>query len=133
MEKPKVVIDYNSRMGAVDFSDAYLTSYHSTRRRLKKYCQKHFCHLIDICCLNLYLVYKNWWQHFQDGILSETCRKFNLKISYNRRKTIMQTTRNCPTDKDECSSLSSLLRCCYSVKAKSVSALCYVLQNGSAS
>jgi hypothetical protein len=42
MEKPKVVIDYNSRMGGVDLSDAYLTSYHSTRKRLKKFYQKHF-------------------------------------------------------------------------------------------
>jgi hypothetical protein len=35
LEKPKVVIDYNSRMGGVDLSDAYLTRYHSTRKRLK--------------------------------------------------------------------------------------------------
>jgi hypothetical protein len=41
MEKPKVVIDYNSGMVAVDFNDAYLTSCHNTRRRLKKYCRKH--------------------------------------------------------------------------------------------
>jgi hypothetical protein len=54
MEKPKVAIDYNSGMGGVDLSDAYLTSYHSTRKTLKKYYQKHFHHFIDICCLNLY-------------------------------------------------------------------------------
>jgi hypothetical protein len=35
MEKPKVVIDYNSGMRGVDLSDTYLTSYHSTRKRLK--------------------------------------------------------------------------------------------------
>jgi hypothetical protein len=36
MEKPTVVIDYNPRMGGVDLSDAYMTSYCSTRKRLKK-------------------------------------------------------------------------------------------------
>jgi hypothetical protein len=35
MEKPKVDTDYNSRMGGVDLSDAYLTSYHSIRKSLK--------------------------------------------------------------------------------------------------
>jgi hypothetical protein len=55
-EKPKVVTDYNSRMGGVDLSDAYLTSYRSTRKRLKKCCQKHFRHLTDICSLNSHLL-----------------------------------------------------------------------------
>jgi hypothetical protein len=45
-------------MGGVDVSDAYLVTYHSTRKRLKKYYQNHFCHLIDICCLNSNLLYK---------------------------------------------------------------------------
>jgi hypothetical protein len=37
MEKPKVVINYNSGKEGADLSDAYLTSYCSTRSRLKKY------------------------------------------------------------------------------------------------
>jgi hypothetical protein len=45
-------------MGGEDTSDAFLVSYHSTRRRLKKYSQKHFCYLIGTCCLNSYLLYK---------------------------------------------------------------------------
>jgi hypothetical protein len=36
MEKPKVVIDCNSVMGRVNLSDAYLTSNHRTRKRLKR-------------------------------------------------------------------------------------------------
>lgn len=41
----------------MDLSDAYLVSYRSTRKRMKKYYQKHFRHFIDICCLNSYLLY----------------------------------------------------------------------------
>jgi hypothetical protein len=47
MEKPNVVTDYNSGMGGVDLIDSYWTSYCNTRKRLKKYCQKHLCHLIS--------------------------------------------------------------------------------------
>jgi hypothetical protein len=36
MEKAKVVTDYNSGMGDVDLINAYLTNYHSTRKRQKK-------------------------------------------------------------------------------------------------
>jgi hypothetical protein len=59
MEKPKVVIDYNSGKEGADLSDAYLTSYCSTRKRLKKYYQKHFHHWIHVCCLNWFLLKKN--------------------------------------------------------------------------
>jgi hypothetical protein len=65
--------------------------------------------------LNSYLLYKN---------ISEAYRKFNFKILYNRRESMRQTTKNCPTDKDECTNV----HCCHSVRAKSLSALCYVLQ-----
>jgi hypothetical protein len=123
MEKPKIDTDYNSRMGSVDLSEAYLTSYHSTRKSLKEYYQKHFPHLTDICCLNSYL-------HFLGGggssISSKTYRTSNFKISYNRRETVRQFARNCPTNKEECFSLS-LLHCCHSVKGKSVSVLCCVM------
>jgi hypothetical protein len=57
VKKPKVVTDYNSMM-AVYMSDAFLVSYHSTRKRLKKYYQKHFHHLIGICCLYSHLLKK---------------------------------------------------------------------------
>jgi hypothetical protein len=56
MKKPRVVTDYNSRMGGVNLSDAYMKSYRSIRKRLKNYYQKHFHHIIDICCLNSYFL-----------------------------------------------------------------------------
>jgi hypothetical protein len=64
------------------------------KEKLKNY-QKHFHYLFDICCLNLYLLCKQKrWQHFQDGILSETYRKFNFKISCNGKETVRHTTMN---------------------------------------
>jgi hypothetical protein len=32
IKRPKVVVDYNSQMGGVDLSSAYLVSNHSTRK-----------------------------------------------------------------------------------------------------
>jgi hypothetical protein len=58
---------------------------------------------------------------------SEAYRKFNFKISYNRREFMRQTTKNCPTNNDEYTSLSPIY-CCHNVRAESLSALCYVLQ-----
>jgi hypothetical protein len=62
MEKPKVVVGYDSRMGGANLSDAYLTRYCSTRKGLK-----------------------NTIKSNSDKNSSETYKKFNLKISYNRR------------------------------------------------
>jgi hypothetical protein len=57
IKKPKVAINYNETMGAVNLNDANLVSYQSARKRLKEYPQKHFRHMMDICCLNSYLLY----------------------------------------------------------------------------
>jgi hypothetical protein len=74
MEKPKLIIDYNSGMGGVNLSDAYMTSYLSSRKRLEKYYQRLFHYLIDLCCLNSYVLYqkKKGWQHFKDEISRKT-------------------------------------------------------------
>jgi hypothetical protein len=90
MENSKVVIDYNFGMGGVDLSDACLTSYHSTRKRLKKYCQKHFC------CLNSNLLYKK-------KRTSISRMQFEVKLTedlisncHNRRETIRESTKTAP-------------------------------------
>jgi hypothetical protein len=36
VKKPKVIANYNSMIGGVDMSDAFLVSYHSPRIGLKK-------------------------------------------------------------------------------------------------
>jgi hypothetical protein len=98
MEKPKVVIYYNSGKEGANLSDAYLTSYCSTRSRLKKYHQKHFI-IGFICVVRIHIYLKK--QHLQDRISSETFRKFNFKM-YNRSllgrppKTAPPTMINAP-------------------------------------
>lgn len=39
-------------------SDNLLTSYNCTRKRVKKYYQKQFRHLVDIESVNSYIVYQ---------------------------------------------------------------------------
>ena len=56
--KPQVCFDYNDKMGGVDLSDAYLASYPSARKRLKKYYKKQFRHIMDMATFNAYLLYK---------------------------------------------------------------------------
>lgn len=58
VEKPESIIIYNKTMGGVDLSDALLTAYTCTRKRVTKYYQKQFRHLIDIVCLNSFIVYQ---------------------------------------------------------------------------
>lgn len=55
---PEVVADYNNKMGGVDMSDGIIIAYSTARKRLKKYYKKIFLHLLDVICLNSYLMYK---------------------------------------------------------------------------
>jgi hypothetical protein len=122
----KVVIDYsrNSGIGGVDLSDAYLTSYRSTRKRLKNAIRStSVIGLISLVWIHIYFIKKRR-QHFQNGISSVTYRKFNFKIPCNRREIIRLTTRNCPIDKDDCSSLS-LIHCCQCQSKICVSTVLY--------
>ena len=57
-KKPEVVINYNKKMGGVDLSDGIIIAYSSARKRLKKYYKKIFLHLLDIICLNAFILYK---------------------------------------------------------------------------
>ena len=58
IQKPSVVLDYNKNMGGVDRNDGQLQSYKLARERLKKYYQKMFRYLLDVVCLNAFIVYK---------------------------------------------------------------------------
>lgn len=44
-------------MGGIDLNDGLLTSYATTRIKHKKHYIKEFKHLLDITCLNAYIIY----------------------------------------------------------------------------
>jgi len=58
IQKPSVVLDYDKNMGGVDRNDGKLQSYKLARGRLKKYYQEMFCYLLNVVCLNAFIIYK---------------------------------------------------------------------------
>lgn len=57
--KPVAVVDYNRYMGGVDMSDNCLHFYNVARNRLKKHYIKVFRHLMDMACLNSFIIHKS--------------------------------------------------------------------------
>jgi len=57
-QKPFVVLDYKKNMGGVDRNDGQLQSYKLAREHLKKYYQKMFRYLLNVVCLNTFIIYK---------------------------------------------------------------------------
>jgi len=58
IQKSSVVLQYYKNMLGVDRNDGQLQSYKLAQERLKKYSQKMFCHLLDVVCLNTFIIYK---------------------------------------------------------------------------
>ena len=58
IQKPSVVLDYNKNMGGVNRNDGQLQSYKLAPERLKKYYQKMFRYLLNVVCLNAFIIYK---------------------------------------------------------------------------
>jgi hypothetical protein len=54
-QKLKVCIDYNDAMGGVDLFVQYFVMYSTMGKRLKKYYQKIFCHLLDLTVFNSFV------------------------------------------------------------------------------
>ena len=106
--KPIVCCDYNSTMGGVDVSDSFLSSYPSTRKRLKKYYQKQFRHILDMAVLNAHILYKkgggiisrlNFILKLVDRVI-ETYSQETIQIRKGRRSfsntLLLLTARNFP-------------------------------------
>ena len=74
INKPKVAIDYDKTMSGDNL--AYIFSYWSARQGLKKYYVKYFRHMIDICCVNSYILYKK-----MDGKISQM--EFQMRLIEN--------------------------------------------------
>jgi len=58
IQKPSVFLDYNKNMVGVDRNDGQLQSYKFARECLAKYYQKMFRCLLDVVCLNAFIMYK---------------------------------------------------------------------------
>lgn len=72
--KPEVVQDYATKMGGVDLSDGMIASYTLARKRIKKYYKKIFLHLVDVMCMNAFLLYKKkWWETHSVKFLARMC------------------------------------------------------------
>jgi hypothetical protein len=56
IQKPSVVLDYKKNLGGVDRNDGQLESYKLARDRLNKYYQKMFRYLLDVVCLNAFII-----------------------------------------------------------------------------
>jgi len=59
IQKLSVVLDYNKNMGGVDSNDGQFQSYKLARKHPKKYYQKMFRYLLDVVCLNAFIIYKD--------------------------------------------------------------------------
>ncbi|XP_069105709.1 piggyBac transposable element-derived protein 4-like [Argopecten irradians] len=57
--KPTCVVDYIKHMGGVDLSDQ-LNNYNSILRKTKKWWRKLFFHLVNVCIVNAYQLYKKF-------------------------------------------------------------------------
>lgn len=58
VEKPKCVVDYNSKMGSVNKGDQMLQPSSATRKTFRWYLKKMTIHLIQVSMLNAFLVHQ---------------------------------------------------------------------------
>jgi hypothetical protein len=75
IKKLRVVVNYYLKMGGVDMSDAELVSYHSTKKRLKMYYQKHCCYMMTSIASILIS-----WQNYWVGVPVPTYRELDLGV-----------------------------------------------------
>lgn len=57
VRKPQVALDYFTKLGGVDRSDGIIALYTLAGKMMKMYYKKIFLHLIDVVCLNSYMLY----------------------------------------------------------------------------
>jgi len=58
IQKPSVVLHYNKNMVGVDRNDGQPQNYKLAREHPGKYYQKLFRYLLDVFCLNAFIIYK---------------------------------------------------------------------------
>ena len=78
VECPDVIKQYNGRMGGIDKSDM-LTHLYKTPFRSRRWPQKIFGYVLDVCVANAWLVYKRDMKHLGEKPMS--LKNFRLKIA----------------------------------------------------
>ena len=93
-------------MGRVDRNDGQLQSSKLAWERLKKNYQKMFCHLLDVFCLNAFIIYKN-----KGGSISRLDFRLTMaESSSSMGRVVEPATRGHPSKSPK---PSWLLGCCF--------------------
>jgi hypothetical protein len=92
----KVVIDYNSMMGGVDISDAFMVTYHSTTERLKNTIRSTFVSwLASVASNHIWFKTNKKRSNLQVGVPVQASRECDVELTQNWSKTLRQTLKNC--------------------------------------
>jgi len=106
IQKPSVVFDYNKNIGGVDRNDGQVQSYKLAQDRLKKYYQKMFRCLLDVVCLNAFIIYKK-----KSGSISRLDLLLTLAESMPSIRGVVEPATRCHPSKSP--KPSRLLGCCF--------------------
>ena len=79
---PPVVKDYTNNMGAIDKHDQLKKSY-AIDRKSRLWWVRIFLHLLDICRVNSFIMYQQYYQKWNSGPMEEDCR-VNSFIMYQQ-------------------------------------------------
>ena len=91
---PEMITDYNQFMGGVHLCDQCLSYYSMTTRKTLKWWKKVFWRFLDICVLNLWIIYKS---NFPDSNIS-TQKQFRLQLVKELVQPLLslKSSPNCP-------------------------------------
>src|SRR6218665_3537729 len=100
VQKPTVIVDYTAKMGAVDHADHLCASYNFNRRSVKWW-RKSFFRLLEVACINSFILYNiNRQQQNLVAVSHITFhRKMIEQLVVNVRATELHRGRPSSTDK----------------------------------
>ncbi|KAL4125843.1 hypothetical protein QTP88_010083 [Uroleucon formosanum] len=130
IKKPKCIVNYNACMGSIDKTDMLHSSVECVRKTLK-WGRKIFFHLIDLCLLNAFFIYKTVTiksmslVHFQLEVIRQLLEKYSTpKESPNRGRPstkdqpLRLSGRHFPSDISTSNSEKTNRRCAVCIKNK---------------
>lgn len=101
--KPEIILNYNNTKGAVNTFDQ-MCQYHNCGRKTKRWSQCIFYNMINIACINAYVVYvHNFYKKTSRGLLSSSKKenplskwKFMLKLEEQLSESWLKTRLEMP-------------------------------------